>query len=84
MEQAGEGRRVWRRSGKCSHQPQEVGLELKSDLRESKAVTTKFYLHKLRAPSTRASRLCFFFARVHCASARAGALKGSGIKPTTR
>ena len=38
VEQAGEGRRVWRRSEKCSHQPQGAVLQLKSDLNESKAV----------------------------------------------
>ena len=52
VEQAGEGRGVWRRSEKSTHQPQEVGLELKSDLRESKAVRTKFYLRYLCSHSS--------------------------------
>ena len=38
VEQAREGREVWRRSGKRAHQPGRAGLELESDLNQSKAV----------------------------------------------
>ena len=75
VEQAGEGRGVWRRSEKCSHQSKGAGLQLKSDLTKSKAVISKIYLRYL--PVLDAAEA----ARRHAQEGQVG-IEASSFKPS--